>query len=102
MTLLRELSGLLCATAVTRGWNGQIGVSTESCPRGKHYPAASAGTRTCDLSITSPVLYPLSYPRFPVTGRETETDWQTETRQTDKEKVGDDMIYSSTLTTEAK
>ena len=63
----------LRATVVTRGWNGYRN-NWESAqkvdPGEENSPAVPAGIRTRDLSITSPVLYPLSYPRpnlfFPV------------------------------------
>ena len=45
---------LLCATAVTQ--DTEIRVSTESWPWRRKSPAAPAGIRTRDLSITSPVL----------------------------------------------
>ena len=50
---------LLRATAVTRGWNGYRNESQhkKKVDRGEeNYPAASAGTGTRDLSITSPTL----------------------------------------------
>ena len=56
---------LLRATTVTRGvkqvpkWE-----SAQKADTGvEHSPAAPAGTRTRDLSITSPALWSLSYPR---------------------------------------
>ena len=56
--------GLLCATAVTRGWNGYRKLSAQKVDTGEeNSPAAPAGIRTRDLSITSPALKPLSYPR---------------------------------------
>ena len=58
---------LLRATAVTRGWNGYQ--NKESAhkvdPGEENSPAAPAGIRTRDLSITSPALEPLSCPRPP-------------------------------------
>ena len=56
---------LLCVTAVTRGWNryrnkSQHGDSWPD-PGEENPPAAPAGIRTHNLSITSPVLQPLSY-----------------------------------------
>ena len=48
---------LLRATAVTRGWNGHRIKSAHKVDSGKeHSPAASAGIRTRNLSITSPAL----------------------------------------------
>ena len=56
--------GLLRATAVTRGWNGYRNESAQKVDPGEETsPAAPAGIRTRDLSITSPALQPLSYPR---------------------------------------
>ena len=53
--------GLLRATAVTRGWNGHpIRVSTQSWLWRRNFPAAPAGIRTRNLSITSPVLLPIN------------------------------------------
>ena len=52
---------LFRATAVTRGWNGY---RNKSQLREENYPAAPAGTRTRDFSITNPSL-PLSYPGSP-------------------------------------
>ena len=53
---------LLCATAVTRGWNGhRISVYTQ---REENSPAAPAGIRPRNLLITSPALLPTSYPGF--------------------------------------
>ena len=50
-------------TAVTRVWNGQRKrVSTHSSQWRKNSPAALAGIRTRNLSITSPALSPTSYP----------------------------------------
>ena len=46
---------LLCATAVTRGWNGYR--NKEVDPDGKASPAAPAGTRTHNLPITSISFY---------------------------------------------
>ena len=59
---------LLRATAVTRGWNGYRNKNQHKKvdPGEETSPAAPAGTRTWDLSITSPTLWPLSYPRSPV------------------------------------
>ena len=48
---------LLRATAVTRGWNGYRNESAQKAdPREENSPAAPAGIRTHDLSITSPAL----------------------------------------------
>ena len=49
---------LLRATAVTRGWNGYRNKSQhrKSTPEKKISPAAPAGIRTRDLSVTSPAL----------------------------------------------
>ena len=51
---------LLRATAVTRGWGVERVPKQESAqkvdPGQENYPAASARTRTRDLSITSPAL----------------------------------------------
>ena len=48
---------LLCATAVTRGWNGYRNESIQKVDPGEgNSPAAPAGTRTRDLLITRPVL----------------------------------------------
>ena len=48
---------LLRATTVTQGGAGtEIRVSTESGPGEENSPAVPAGTRTRELSITSPVL----------------------------------------------
>ena len=50
--------GLLRATAVTRGWNGYPNESAKKVDHGEeNSPAAPAGIRTRDLSITSPALY---------------------------------------------
>ena len=46
---------LLCATAVTRGWNGYR--NKEVNPGGKTSPASPAGTRTHNLPITSMSFY---------------------------------------------
>ena len=55
---LAEWPGLLRATAVTRGWNGQkVDSGEENCSA-----SPLSGNRTHDLSITSPALYQLSYP----------------------------------------
>ena len=49
--------GLLRATAVTRGWNGYRNESAQKADPGEeNSPAAPAGIRTGDLSITSPAL----------------------------------------------
>ena len=50
--------GLLRATAVTRGWNGYWNKSQhrKSTLEKKISPAAPAGIRTRDLSVTSPAL----------------------------------------------
>ena len=49
--------GLLRATAVTRGWNGYRNKSLQKVDPGEeNSPAAPAGIRTRDLSITSPAL----------------------------------------------
>ena len=49
--------GLLRATAVTRGWNGYRNESARKVDTGEENSlAAPAGTRTRDLSITSPAL----------------------------------------------
>ena len=54
---------LLRAAAVTRGWNGYQNESAQKVDPGKETaPTAPAGIRTCDLSVTSPVLKTLSYP----------------------------------------
>ena len=56
----RDDRDLLRATAVTRGWNGYRNKSAEKVDPGEeNSPAAPAGTRTGDLSITSPALQPL-------------------------------------------
>ena len=48
---------LLRATAVTRGWNGYRNESAQKVDPGEeNSPAAPAGIRTHDLSITSPAL----------------------------------------------
>ena len=48
---------LLRATAVTRGWNGCRNKSKQKVDHGEeNSPAAPAGTRTRNLSITSPAL----------------------------------------------
>ena len=48
---------LLRATAVTRGWNGYRNKSAQKVDPGEEdSPAAPAGIRTHDLSITSPAL----------------------------------------------
>ena len=46
---------LLCAPAVTRGWNGYRNKKVD--PGGKTSPASPAGTRTRDLPITSMSFY---------------------------------------------
>ena len=46
---------LLCATAVTRGWNGYRNKKVD--PGGETSPAVPAGTRTHDLPITSASFY---------------------------------------------
>ena len=58
---------LLYATAVTRGWNEHRNMSQHRklTMEKKILPPLLQGTRTQDLSITSPTLYPLSYPRSP-------------------------------------
>ena len=49
--------GLLRATAVTRGWNGYRNESAQKVDPGEeNSPAAPAGIRTRELSITSPAL----------------------------------------------
>ena len=62
--LWRNDRGLLRATAVTREWNRvRIRVSTKKLTLNKRIlPPLSAGIRTRNLSITSPVLLPTSYP----------------------------------------
>ena len=48
---------LLRATAVTRGWNGYQNESAQKVnPGEENSPAAPAGIRTRDLSITIPAL----------------------------------------------
>ena len=48
----------LRATAVTRGWNGYRNKSAQKVDPGEeNSPAAPAGIRTRDLSVTSPALY---------------------------------------------
>ena len=49
---------LLRATAVRRGWNGYRNNKSAQkvAPGEENYPAAPAGIRTRDLSITSPAL----------------------------------------------
>ena len=48
---------LLRAAAVTRGWKGYRNESAQKVdPEEENSPAAPAGTRTRDLSITSPAL----------------------------------------------
>ena len=48
---------LFHATAVTRGWNGYRNESAQKVDPGEeNSPAAPAGIRTRDLSITSPAL----------------------------------------------
>ena len=45
------------ATAVTREWNGYRNESAQKVgTRGENSPVVPAGSRTCDLSITSPTL----------------------------------------------
>ena len=57
---------LLRAIAVTRGWNGhRIRVSSQINFGEENYPAASAGIRTHNLSITSPAPLPTGYPSSP-------------------------------------
>ena len=56
---------LLRATAVTRGWNRHRNdpeSAQEVVPGEENSPSAPARTRTLDLS--SPAVYPLSYPCF--------------------------------------
>ena len=54
---------LLRATLVRRQWNDYRNKSQHRVyPGEENSPAAPAGTRTHDISITIPVLYPLSYP----------------------------------------
>ena len=49
--------GLLRAIAITRGWNGYRNESAQKVDPGEgNSPAAPAGMRTRDLSITSPAL----------------------------------------------
>ena len=61
----RNDRGHLRATAVTRGWNGYRNKSQHrKLTLGEeNSPAAPAGIRTRDLSITSPAPEPLSCPR---------------------------------------
>ena len=48
---------LLRGTAVTRGWNRCRNKSEQTADNGEeNSPVAPGGTRTCDLSITSPTL----------------------------------------------
>ena len=55
--------GLIRATAVTRGWNGhQLRVSKKVNAGEVNSPAAPAGTRTRNLSVTSPALYQQAVP----------------------------------------
>ena len=55
---------LLRATAVTRGWNGYQNKNQYRKLSGEENSSATpAGIQTHDLSITSPALQPLSYPR---------------------------------------
>ena len=57
---------LLRATAVTRGRNGYRNKRAQKVDTGEeNSPAAPTGIRTRDLSVTSPALYPLSYPHPP-------------------------------------
>ena len=71
----------LRATVVTRGWNGYRNKSQHrKSTLEKKIPA---GIRTRDLSITSPALYLLSYPRpriFNGGGTDTEIRVSTESR----------------------
>ena len=49
--------GLLRATVVTRGWNGYRNMTAPKVDPGEeNSPAAPAGIRTRDLSITNPAL----------------------------------------------
>ena len=55
----------LRSTAVTRGWNGHSINSAHKVNSGEETsPAAPAGIRTRNLSMTSPVLLPTSYPGY--------------------------------------
>ena len=57
-TLWQNDRDLLRAIAVTRGWNGYRNKSAQKLDPGEgNSPAVPAGTRTRDLSITSPSLY---------------------------------------------
>ena len=49
---------LLCATAVTWGWNGipKYESAQKIDPGEENSPAAPAGIQTCNVLITSPVL----------------------------------------------
>ena len=48
---------LICATAVTRGWNGYRNKSAQKVDPGEeNSPAAPEGSRTRDLSTTSLAL----------------------------------------------
>ena len=56
---------LLRATAVTQGWNRHWNKSQKVDPGEENYLTAPARIWTRDLSIMSPALSPLSYPRSP-------------------------------------
>ena len=58
LDFLQNRRDLLRAAAVTLGWNGYKNKSQHKQidPREENYPAAPVGTRTRDLSITSPAL----------------------------------------------
>ena len=59
--LLAGWQGLLCATAVTQGWNRhQIRVGAQSGE--EESPATPAGIWTCSLFIMSPVIYQQAVP----------------------------------------
>ena len=53
---------LLCASAVTRGWNRYQNKSAHrKLTMEKKTPGAPMGTQTCNLSVTSPALSPFSH-----------------------------------------
>ena len=55
--------GLLCDTAVTRGWNEhRVRVNRKVNSVEENFPAAPAKIRTRNLSITCPRALPTSYP----------------------------------------
>ena len=57
---------LCSATAVTQGWNGYRNkLAQKAYPGEENFPATPAGSQNQDLSITSLLLLPLSYPCSP-------------------------------------